>query len=77
MLVVWKQRESGVHLLHPTQSSASVLVHYLTMGRAYVYIVRHGETQANKDHIIQGHLDTALNEVSYVFRAYLVLTWST
>jgi broad specificity phosphatase PhoE len=47
------------------------------MSRAYVYIIRHGETQANKDHIIQGHLDTALNEVSYVLNMYFVLTWSS
>ena len=26
------------------------------------YIVRHGETQQNADRIIQGHLDTVLNE---------------
>lgn len=27
-----------------------------------VYVVRHGETEANKEGMIQGHLDTALNE---------------
>jgi broad specificity phosphatase PhoE len=27
-----------------------------------VYIVRHGETEANKTGIIQGHLDTKLND---------------
>ena len=26
-------------------------------------IVRHGETEANKSHIIQGHQDTALSEL--------------
>lgn len=30
---------------------------------ARVYIVRHGETQENRDGIIQGQLDTALNAV--------------
>ncbi|KAG6889829.1 hypothetical protein C0995_014306 [Termitomyces sp. Mi166 len=30
---------------------------------ARVYIVRHGETQENRDGIIQGQLDTALNDV--------------
>ncbi|KAG6833075.1 hypothetical protein H0H87_011820 [Tephrocybe sp. NHM501043] len=29
---------------------------------ARVYIVRHGETQENRDSIIQGHLDTVLNK---------------
>jgi len=29
---------------------------------ARIYLVRHGETQANHDEIIQGHQDTALNE---------------
>ena len=29
---------------------------------ARVYIVRHGETDANRQGIIQGHLDTVLNE---------------
>lgn len=29
---------------------------------ARIYLVRHGETQANRDEIIQGHMDTALNE---------------
>lgn len=28
---------------------------------ARVYLVRHGETQANRDGIIQGHQDTQLN----------------
>lgn len=31
------------------------------MGRVRVYIVRHGETQENRDGIMQGHLDTPLN----------------
>ena len=30
---------------------------------ARVYIVRHGETDANREEIIQGQLDTALNAV--------------
>ena len=30
---------------------------------ARIYIVRHGETQENRDGIIQGQLDTALNDV--------------
>jgi probable phosphoglycerate mutase len=30
---------------------------------AYVHIVRHGETDANVRGVIQGHLDTDLNEV--------------
>ncbi|KAG6837275.1 hypothetical protein H0H93_012280 [Arthromyces matolae] len=30
---------------------------------ARVYLVRHGETQENRDGIIQGQMDTALNEV--------------
>ena len=29
---------------------------------AKVYIVRHGETDANREGIIQGQLDTALND---------------
>ncbi|KAF7337920.1 Phosphoglycerate mutase-like protein [Mycena venus] len=29
---------------------------------AKIYVVRHGETQANKDSVIQGQLDTELNE---------------
>ena len=29
---------------------------------ARIYLVRHGKTQANRDEIIQGHQDTALNE---------------
>lgn len=29
---------------------------------ARIYLVRHGETQANRDKIIQGHQDTTLNE---------------
>lgn len=29
---------------------------------AKIYIVRHGETQSNKESIIQGQLDTELNE---------------
>ena len=29
---------------------------------ARIYLVRHGETQANRDKIIQGHQDTPLNE---------------
>ncbi len=28
----------------------------------YLYVVRHGETDENKDHIMQGHLDTLLNK---------------
>jgi len=31
------------------------------MGTVRIYIVRHGETEENKQKIIQGHLDTALN----------------
>lgn len=31
------------------------------MARAVIYIVRHGETDANREHIIQGQLDTSLN----------------
>lgn len=27
-----------------------------------VYIVRHGETEENRQHVIQGQLDTQLNE---------------
>jgi broad specificity phosphatase PhoE len=34
----------------------------MTTPIARIYLVRHGETQANRDEIIQGHLDTALNE---------------
>lgn len=30
--------------------------------RATIWIVRHGETQENKDKILQGQLDTELNE---------------
>jgi 2,3-bisphosphoglycerate-dependent phosphoglycerate mutase len=30
---------------------------------AHVYIVRHGETQENRDKIIQGQLDTSLNSL--------------
>ncbi|KAG6865919.1 hypothetical protein C0991_010420 [Blastosporella zonata] len=30
---------------------------------ARVYVVRHGETQENRDGVIQGQLDTSLNEV--------------
>jgi broad specificity phosphatase PhoE len=36
------------------------------MGAAKVYIIRHGETQANSDGIIQGQLDTDLNDVRFV-----------
>ena len=32
---------------------------------ARIYLVRHGETQANRDGIIQGHQDTALNETGF------------
>lgn len=32
---------------------------------ARIYLVRHGETQANRDEIIQGHQDTALNEKGF------------
>jgi len=32
---------------------------------ARIYLVRHGETQANRDKIIQGHQDTALNEKGF------------
>ena len=31
------------------------------MGVVTVYLVRHGETQANRDGIMQGQLDTELN----------------
>lgn len=34
----------------------------MTTPIARIYLVRHGETQANRDEIIQGHLDTGLNE---------------
>ena len=34
----------------------------MTTPIARIYLVRHGETQANRDQIIQGHEDTALNE---------------
>jgi 2,3-bisphosphoglycerate-dependent phosphoglycerate mutase len=34
----------------------------MTTPIARIYLVRHGETQANHDEIIQGHQDTALNE---------------
>jgi probable phosphoglycerate mutase len=34
-----------------------------TPTQARVYIVRHGETEANRQGIIQGQMDTALNEV--------------
>jgi probable phosphoglycerate mutase len=34
----------------------------MTTPIARIYLVRHGETQANRDQIIQGHQDTALNE---------------
>lgn len=30
--------------------------------RATIWIVRHGETQANRDQILQGQMDTELNE---------------
>ncbi|KAF8809107.1 phosphoglycerate mutase-like protein, partial [Phlegmacium glaucopus] len=32
---------------------------------ARIYLVRHGETQANRDEIIQGHLDAALNDKGF------------
>lgn len=32
------------------------------MSESRIYIVRHGETDENKLHIIQGHLDTEMNE---------------
>ena len=32
---------------------------------ARIYLVRHGETQANRDEIIQGHQDTTLNEKGF------------
>lgn len=38
---------------------------------ARVYIIRHGETQANRDGIIQGHLDTQLNEAGRTQSALL------
>lgn len=31
--------------------------------RANVYLVRHGETDANRNKVIQGQLDTPLNEI--------------
>lgn len=31
--------------------------------QARVYLVRHGETDANRNKIIQGQLDTPLNEI--------------
>ena len=31
------------------------------MGVVTVYLVRHGETQENREGIMQGHLDTELN----------------
>jgi probable phosphoglycerate mutase len=31
------------------------------MGTVRVYIIRHGETEENRQKIIQGHLDTQLN----------------
>jgi len=34
----------------------------MTTPIARIYLVRHGETQANRDRIIQGHQDTPLNE---------------
>ena len=34
----------------------------LPMTTTVVYVVRHGETDANRQEIIQGHLDTHLNE---------------
>ena len=34
----------------------------MTMPIARIYLVRHGETQANRDEIIQGHQDMAMNE---------------
>ena len=33
------------------------------MDKIRIYIVRHGETEENKQKIIQGHLDTLLNSV--------------
>ncbi|KAL0946555.1 hypothetical protein HGRIS_012760 [Hohenbuehelia grisea] len=33
------------------------------MSKARIFIVRHGETDANKNGVIQGHLDTSLNAV--------------
>jgi len=33
------------------------------MARAVVHIVRHGETDENRQRIIQGHLNTVLNTV--------------
>jgi len=46
--------------------SNTVLQHspcsFMTTPIARIYLVRHGETQANRDEIIQGHQDTALNE---------------
>ena len=35
---------------------------FMTIPIARIYLVRHGETQANRDEIIQGHSDTTLNE---------------
>jgi len=36
-------------------------LHRTSMDTVRIYIVRHGETEENKQKIIQGHLDTALN----------------
>lgn len=33
------------------------------MSLAKIYIIRHGETEENRQEIIQGQLDTALNKV--------------
>jgi len=37
----------------------------MTIPVARIYLVRHGETQANRDEIIQGHLDAALNDKGF------------
>jgi broad specificity phosphatase PhoE len=41
---------------------------------ARVYIVRHGETTSNKEGIIQGHLDTALNEVLVLSKLHCLIS---
>ena len=44
------------------ESQRRSLRSFMTTPIARIYLVRHGETQANLDEIIQGHQDTALNE---------------
>lgn len=44
-------------------SSPPSLRHSFMTTQAKIYLVRHGETDANRKRIIQGHLDIPLSEI--------------